>query len=314
MNNKISIAFLFSLGFFCSSSFAQFGIDAARERTRDRVLQAEIQPELNQEQSSVTSIRVSEQSDLVYGNNERHRLDIYLPDTEVKPESGFTTLIFLHGGGFTRGDKAEGTNLSKFLADQGIAAISANYRLAPGYQWSNGAEDVASVIQWVHRNSQTYGLNAGRIFLMGHSAGADVIASYVFFEDHQLYDDGVVGAILSSGGSYQLDLALNTEGTELLSEGDSQYFGSDVSRYHSMSSVNALEGRILPLLISYAEEDPASIQQQNLALIEALYQRDQRLPTVIQGIGHNHHSVLSHIELGSRSPISEQLLSFIQSN
>lgn len=298
---------------FCLSStlsYAQFGIDSARERTRDRVLELDT-AEVPSEEVQVIDLSVSADFDQPYGHHEHQKLDIYLPDEREVVGEGSPTLIFIHGGGFTRGDKSEGEGLASYLSDKGVAVVSANYRLAPEASWPSGAEDIASLIQWAHRNSQKYSLDAGRIILMGHSAGADHVASYVFYEEHQLYDDGVVGAILFSGGSYELSLSINNEGTGLASEGDEQYFSSDVSSYDLKSALRALEGRTLPLLIGYAERDPASIQLQNFALIDALYQRDQKLPSVIQGIGEDHRSLLNHIELEAESAVAQQIVSFV---
>ena len=54
------------------------------------------------------------------------------------------------------------------LRDTGCLSISINYRLAPHYQWPSGAEDLASVVQWLAANAEAYGGDGSRIVLMGH--------------------------------------------------------------------------------------------------------------------------------------------------
>ena len=293
-----------------SFSYSQFGPDAARERTRDRTLAAAA-GELIEDFSST---QIVETKDIAYGVQESQKLDIYLPETNDDVLDALPVLIFLHGGGFVGGDKSSAANLGKFFASNGVLTISANYRLAPENTWPSGAEDVADSIQWIHRHIEKYGGNAERIFLMGHSAGAEHVASYVFFEEFQVFEDGVVGAILSSGPTYKLNLVLNEAGTGLTHQGEAAYFGSDPSRFNRMSSINHLDGRRVPLLVAYAEADTPNIQVQNAALISALYERDQVLPSVLQAIGENHGSMISHIQSGQESVYAAQILAFINAH
>jgi|SaaInl5LU_22_DNA_1037371.scaffolds.fasta_scaffold15348_3 acetyl esterase len=302
----VTLTYIFAI-FVCSSAIAQFGPDAARERTRDRVLNA---GDTTQEQSH----QVVETQNIAYGSQERQKLDLYLPEQQDNEADALPLIVFVHGGGFTGGDKASGSNLGAFFAANNVITISANYRLPPNNVWPSGAEDIGDVIQWVHRNAGSYGIDTDRIFLMGHSAGAGHVASYVFFEEFQVFDDGVAGALLVSGPTYELELVLNEAGTQLAFDGEAAYFGNDLSKFPSMSSIDNLDGREIPLLVAYAEADMPNIQIQNAALIQALYERDQVLPTVIQGIGHDHLSIVRHIEVNSESVVSAQFLSFIQAH
>jgi len=57
----------------------------------------------------------------------RNLLDLYLP----KQTAGFPTVVFIHGGGYQRGDRTLGHNLGVVLANHGVAVASISYRLFP---------------------------------------------------------------------------------------------------------------------------------------------------------------------------------------
>ena len=226
-----------------------------------------------------------------YGDHQRHVLDIYQPQNS---EGALPVVVFFHGGGLVRGDKKSYVNIGTFFARHGIVGITANYRLAPEAKWPNGAEDVAGTIKWIKANAAGYGIDADRIFLMGSSAGAVHVSGYAFFEDNQLENDGVAGAILVSLPNVDLVKKAGSKGAVLRSRGEKAYYGTDPGRYPSMSPINTIAGRVMPLYIAYAELDPPGIQGQNLLLIQALHRRDKLLPTVKQAQGHNHISIIRH--------------------
>ncbi len=234
-----------------------------------------------------------------YGPHKRHKLDIYQP---IKSAGAAPIVIYLHGGGFVRGDKKGFANIGTYFARHDVLGITANYRLAPEVKWPAGAEDISGMIKWVKANGAKYGGDAGKIFLMGSSAGAGHLASYVFFEKHQVKNDGVAGAILVSGPTYEL-----TPGRR----NHVPYFGEDTSKYPAMSSIKEIDGRKISLFIAYAELDMPSIHKQNMLLINALYKRDKMLPTVKQLIGHNHISISRHINTKDES-LGPDLLEFIK--
>ena len=83
--------------------------------------------------------------DIAYGPDERHRLDVYLP--RAVPDGGGAPLpvvVFLHGGGFIRGDKADREAVGHYFSRHGVLAVLPNYRLGPRHQWPAGAEDAAA--------------------------------------------------------------------------------------------------------------------------------------------------------------------------
>ena len=84
-------------------------------------------------------------------------------------------LIFVHGGGWTGGDKYF-PDQGRYLASRGILVASINYRLATMTRPPNAASDVAAAIGFIHEKAGQYGGDPGHLIVMGHSAGSHLAA------------------------------------------------------------------------------------------------------------------------------------------
>ncbi|WP_437205795.1 alpha/beta hydrolase [Planctomicrobium sp. SH664] len=115
------------------------------------------------------------QNDVEYGqtNGVKLKLDLQLP-----PGPGpFPACLLVHGGGFSKGDKAGGMKkLFKPLTEAGFACFSINYRLAPEHRWPAFADDVQTAIRWLKRHAADYRVDASRIALIGDSAGGYLVS------------------------------------------------------------------------------------------------------------------------------------------
>jgi len=94
---------------------------------------------------------------------ERCVLDIYYPQN-VK---GFSTVMWLHGGGLTAGNK----EFPGALKDKNICIVAVNYRLSPRVKVKECIEDAAVATAWVFNHISEFGGDPSLIFLSGHSAG-----------------------------------------------------------------------------------------------------------------------------------------------
>lgn len=93
-------------------------------------------------------------------------LDIYLPDADE-----FPVFIYFHGGGLEKGNKSEADLYARFLADKGIATVTANYRMYPDAKYPDFIEDAALAVNWAYKNMPSYG-KCTKFFIGGTSAGA----------------------------------------------------------------------------------------------------------------------------------------------
>ncbi len=112
--------------------------------------------------------------DLAYGepNNERQTLDVYAPAEGVN----HPVVVWIHGGGWHSGDKKEVQKKPQAFTDKGFVFVSINYRLLPHVTIKQMAGDVAKAIRWTHDHAKDYGGDPDTIFVMGHSAGAQLAA------------------------------------------------------------------------------------------------------------------------------------------
>jgi acetyl esterase/lipase len=111
--------------------------------------------------------------DLSYGPDPLQRLDLSVPAT---PQ--FSTALFVHGGSLTSGDKSDedSRNVCAPFVAAGIGCANVNYRLAPAASWPAPAEDVAAALAWVRTNIRARGGDPHKLFLVGHSSGAMLVA------------------------------------------------------------------------------------------------------------------------------------------
>lgn len=244
--------------------------------------------------------------DLRYGTHDRNRLDVYAATGDSEPRP---VLLFVHGGGFTAGDKqAEGTpffaNIGAWAVKSGFAGVCMTYRLAPDHPWPAGIEDIRGVIEFIQSNGSRYGLDASKIFILGQSAGAAHAAGYITHpEIYDNADHGLVGAILLSG-VYDF---VTMPATPL----EKAYLGEDESLYQARSSLDGLLETDLPLLVTMAEFDPPKFQAQALQLLAGMLGKWGELPWFVHLLGQNHLSVALYLGLEG-DLLGPQLQRFIE--
>jgi acetyl esterase len=251
--------------------------------------------------------------DLVYGSDERQRLDVYEP--EAHGATPRTLLILMPGGGFIRGDKAERENFGQRFAREGIVTAVANYRLAPLHQWPAGAEDVIAAYVWVRQNAAQLGVDPNRIFLAGESAGAaHVAAATLVRRFHPKEGLAIAGTVLISGvyNAHLERLARMQFGVATPDPRNEAYFGSDFARYRQMSTVELIDAPpAAPLLITYAELDLLGMQVQAGELFARLVTQHGYSPQLRIIRGHNHLTQVYAVNTGDES-LSAPLLEFLR--
>ena len=103
------------------------------------------------------------------------KMDLYYPD-EV--ETLLPVIVYVHGGGWTGGDKASGAGFRflPVLRERGYLTISVNYRLSPKHKFPAHIEDVKCAIRHLRAEAETYHLDPNRIGAIGGSAGGHLVA------------------------------------------------------------------------------------------------------------------------------------------
>jgi arylsulfatase len=97
-------------------------------------------------------------------------LDLYLPT--ATPARPLPTVIWIHGGGWKNGSK-ENCPLT-WLAAEGYAVVSLNYRLSWAAKWPAQLDDTRTAVRWLRTHAAKYGLDPARIAVSGGSSGGNL--------------------------------------------------------------------------------------------------------------------------------------------
>jgi len=114
---------------------------------------------------------VTEVADRSYAVGPRHGVDLYAPDP-VRP--GAPIVVFFYGGGWEDGDRGMYRFVGATLAANGIVAVIPDYRVYPEARFPDFIEDGARAVAWARTHGAAYGGDPKLLFLMGHSAGAQI--------------------------------------------------------------------------------------------------------------------------------------------
>lgn len=107
--------------------------------------------------------------DLAFGPAGRHRLDLYRPAAAGDPRP---VILFLYGGGWNKGNRADYVFLAEPLARAGFLVAVADYRLWPEVSFPAFIEDGARALAWLKASAGDRGGDPARLLVLGHSAGA----------------------------------------------------------------------------------------------------------------------------------------------
>ncbi len=242
--------------------------------------------------------------DLQYGPHDRHRADIFAsPGTDGAP-----VLVYVHGGGFVMGDKrSEGTpfydNVGHFAAASGMVGVTMTYRLAPADPWPAGAEDLAMIVAWLQDNIAAYGGDPDKIFLMGQSAGAVHVASYLA---HRRFHGGGGPGI---AGALMLSCIYDVEKADA-NQFHRAYYGEDRTQYREASTTEGLIATDVPFFATVSEFDIPDFQKQAADFVANYCSARGTYPRMHYLSGHNHLSPA--LTLGSDiDTLGRQLRAFV---
>lgn len=135
--------------------------------------------------------------DVVYGQHKNNVLDIYLTEKENAP-----VFIYFHGGGLEEGSYKGANVLMQRIAEKGVNAISAEYRMYPDAKFPDYLQDAANAVLWVKNNLSNY-TTFSEIYVGGSSAGGYISQMLCFdkkyFNDAGINEGDVSGFIHDAG-------------------------------------------------------------------------------------------------------------------
>lgn len=249
--------------------------------------------------------------DVVYGSLDAEKLDIYTPDNANKAP----VMVYVHGGGWMIGKKSRVGNKPDAFNGEGFILVSVEYPLLPDYGVEQQATSVAKATTWVSRNIEDYGGNQDNIHIMGHSAGAHLIA-LVAVDHTYLQKFGASPKVIKSAtplDTAALNVPYRMSKTEFETRLVSKMFYSafgrnpnkweDFSPYHNISN-----GYIPPFHVLSADRESAAYTGDQLVRTlksRGIKAQHTRFPD------HSHRTI--NQDSGERtSPVFKSILDFIR--
>jgi acetyl esterase/lipase len=227
--------------------------------------------------SAVASVACAQDSNLkverdipyVESGDPLQKLDVYAPSGA----KGLPVVVWIHGGGWRVGDKAEVKEKPAAFGKKGFVFVSVNYRLEPNVQMGELVRDVAKSVGWVHTHIAEHGGDPQRLFIMGHSAGAQLAALLStderFFKELGFGLNVVKGCVPVDGDTYDVPAMIVSEqnlrrahGFPEPKFGHPEEFGT-LEQQKDFSAVNHVtKGKnIPPFLILHVAANPMTTMQ-----------------------------------------------------
>ncbi len=216
-------------------------------------------------------------------------LDFYVPPADRAGCTNRPIVVWVHGGGWTSGDKGE------YMPDKvalfngaGYLFASVNYRLTdptlatPAPQYPVHDDDVATAIAWLIDHASDYGGDPHKVAVLGHSAGGGIVAAVTtdarYLQAHGATLDSVSCAGSMDGEGYDVVAGASTSpaGVQTIYR---DAFGTDPAVWEDASPIRHVATGIgIPRYFIAARGADWRFQQ-HLAFIDALRAAD--IPTTV---------------------------------
>lgn len=194
--------------------------------------------------------------------NPLQALDVYSP----REGNGHPVVVWIHGGGWKKGDKAGMQQKPPAFVDKGYVLVSINYRFVPEVGLKEMMSDIAKSIRWVREHAAEHRGDADSIVVMGHSAGAH-LAALICTDDRYLKAEAVPMSALK--GCVPLDVSAY-DVPKRLKDGGSvapatiiQVFGETEAQQREFSPVHHIAtGKGIPpfLILHVASREDTKVQ------------------------------------------------------
>ncbi len=240
---------------------------------------------------------------VAYGAHPRQKLNVYVPSGA----SGSRPIaVVFYGGSWNSGHKEDYAFLGKALASRGIVAIIADYRLVPEVRFPDFVDDGAIAVLWAHKNAARFGADPGRLFLVGHSAGA-YNAAMIALDPRYLARLGssrsIVKGVAALAGPYDFlpldkDVAIEAFGQT-----------ADLA---STQPVNFVSRDAPSMLLVTGTDDTTVFPRNTFALADKLKAAGARVAVrTYPGIGHVGILLAMSVAFRGRAPVLDDVTAFV---
>jgi arylformamidase len=231
----------------------QLELDAAYDQTSYAPLIGQILKRFATS-SNVTRAHLGAPKRFAYGSTPVEGLDVYPAKTPNAP-----IFVFIHGGAWLRGEAKDYGFPAELFVNAGVTYIALDF-IAVGA--ANGdinvmAEQVRRGIAWAYKNGASFGGDASRFYIGGHSSGGHLCGVALVTDwqkDFGLPADMVKGGLCMSG-MYDMKPARLSK--------RSSYVKFTDEMEQSMSSQRQIEKLRAPIIVTYGTNETPEFQRQN---------------------------------------------------
>ena len=225
---------------------------------------------------------------LPYGDDERQKLDVYMPDDASVTLA--PVLMFMHGGYWVIGHKDLLGFMAPAITPAPAVLVSVGYRLAPGAKYPQQVDDCRAALRWVYDHIADYGGDPDRIYVGGHSAGGHLAAMLTLQRTQRtalgLPEDVIKGCFPVSGVFDVADTLQDRREAILRTQDDVR----DASPLHNTG------GNTVPFLLEIGTDDFDNLRSQHPQMLAALRSQPGYVEEMVRE-GHNHFQIsLDHAE------------------
>jgi len=243
--------------------------------------------------------------DVSYGDAPAQRLDVYKPaHAHAAP-----VIVMVHGGGWMIGNKSNpgvAGRKQAHWAGQGYVFVSIDYRMVPTADPFVQAQDVASALAYVQQHAANWGGDGARVTLVGHSAGAHLVA--LLAADPSLaYAQGAkawLGTVALDSAAYSVPRIMSLPHAGLYD----RVFGSDEAFWRKVSPLDRLQGKTQPMLLVCSSQRLLSCTQAQ-TFAKAVNDKGGRAQVLPEALTH----AQINAELGGDSDYTRAVDTFLRS-
>ncbi|WP_174874251.1 alpha/beta hydrolase [Vogesella oryzae] len=197
---------------------------------------------------------VASAAGLAYGPDARQRLDVYWPQHGGQ---GMPVLLMVHGGAWRTGSRQSAAVVENKVGrwvPRGMVLVSVDYRLLPQAAPLQQVQDVAAAVAWVQQQAARWGGDGRKLVLIGHSAGAHLVALLAASRELQR-QAGVqpwLGTVALDSAAYDVAAVMRRAHYRFYD----QAFGTDPAAWALVSPQAQLQQAMPPLLAVCSQQRP----------------------------------------------------------
>jgi arylformamidase len=249
------------------------------------------------EESEKLRAEVEHRLDVPFGPTLAEHLDLYPAPASARPAP---VLVYLHGGYWRSRTSKEFGFVARGPFSRGVATVVVNYALCPEVTIDEIVRQVRAALVWTYKNAGSFGGDAERIYVAGHSAGGHLAAMLLVTDWEGVY--GLPGDIIKGtcaiSGLFDLAPFPYTFLQPKL-----QLTWDQVSRN---SPILHLPGEAPPLIVAYGEDEPSELRRQSEEFFAAWKARGLEA-TLLPLPDKNHYDVIDGF-LDADSPLCSAIL------